>query len=175
MTSLPVVEDPVVPPAVTTVTLSTTPLVHNRNLDLNHGLHLKPTPPSCPHPSRSKDGSASGKREAPGPMVTTSDEEEPPTPPESPREATLSPASHDHDYESVGSPGGSSTASGPIYVRTSGFTQHAHSVTVSRPKIKKKKSSSQLLHVADNPTKTVDAPTNLQARANKHRKGVNFM
>ncbi|KAL3257130.1 hypothetical protein MRX96_046524 [Rhipicephalus microplus] len=33
------------------------------------------------------------------------------------------------DYDDVASPGGSSTASGPVYVRTPGFEQHGHSVT----------------------------------------------
>lgn len=42
----------------------------------------------------------------------------------------------DHDYDNVSSPG-SSTASGPTYVRQPGFTYHAHEVC--RPKVKKKK------------------------------------
>ena len=45
----------------------------------------------------------------------------------------------DHDYENVSSPGSSSTASEPSYVRQPGFTHHAHEVLVTRPKIKKKK------------------------------------
>ena len=58
------------------------------------------------------------------------------------RDSALSPTSPllDHDYENVSSPGGSSTASGPTYVRQPGFTQHAHEV-VARPRIKKKKST----------------------------------
>lgn len=50
------------------------------------------------------------------------------------------------DYENVASPGGSSTASGPVYVRTPGFEQHGHSVTavaaagaVPRPVVSEKK------------------------------------
>ena len=34
----------------------------------------------------------------------------------------------DLDYESVSSPGNSSTASGPTYVRPAGFDHHAHDV-----------------------------------------------
>ncbi|KAG1669158.1 hypothetical protein GQR58_017591 [Nymphon striatum] len=36
------------------------------------------------------------------------------------------------DYDSVSSPGGSSTSSGPIYIRTPGFEHHAHSFEASR-------------------------------------------
>ncbi|XP_065298895.1 uncharacterized protein [Dermacentor albipictus] len=35
------------------------------------------------------------------------------------------------DYDNVASPGGSSTASGPVYVRTPGFEHHGHSVTAT--------------------------------------------
>ncbi|KAK8763566.1 hypothetical protein V5799_033825 [Amblyomma americanum] len=45
------------------------------------------------------------------------------------------------DYENVASPSGSSTASGPIYVRAPGFEHHGHSVaaaTVPRPTPEKK-------------------------------------
>lgn len=35
---------------------------------------------------------------------------------------------HDHDYENVASPSGSSTASGPVYVRPPGFTHHAQEI-----------------------------------------------
>lgn len=81
-----------------------------------------------------KEGSAKGKREAPGPIVTTSDEEEI-SPPSSPRKSqTISPTCHDHDYENIGSPGGSSTASGPTYIRQPGFSHHAHSVVKSKKK-----------------------------------------
>lgn len=95
-----------------------------------------------------KEGSAKGKREAPGPIVTTSDEEDL-SPPNSPRASsrkpqTVSPTCHDHDYENIGSPGGSSTASGPTYVRQPGFSHHAHSVS-SVAKSKKKKTAVQLL------------------------------
>ena len=51
--------------------------------------------------------------------------------------STFSPTLLDHDYENVSSPGSSSTASGPTYIRQPGFTQHAHEV-VAKPKIKKK-------------------------------------
>lgn len=104
-----------------------------------------------------------GKRGAVGPLVTTSDEDD--SGPDSPRSesresrATLSPnLLHDHDYENISSP--SSTASGPTYVRQPGFTHHAHSVkaelTVSKPKVKKKKS--QVLSVKDGITKQEPQP-----------------
>ncbi len=104
-----------------------------------------------------------GKRRPSAPMVASSDEDEPvagPSPSPSSAsggtsEGIHSPTGHvehdyalpDHDYENVNSPGNSSTASGPIYVRQPGFTHHAHEVTVSRPKIKKKKTA--LLSVKD--------------------------
>ena len=81
-----------------------------------------------------------GKRGASGPIVTTSDEEEQGSDsPRRSRDSTFSPTLLDHDYENVSSPGNSSTASGPTYVRQPGFTHHAHEVTVSKPRIKKKK------------------------------------
>lgn len=46
---------------------------------------------------------------------------------------------HDHDYENVASPSGSSTASGPVYVRPPGFKHHAHEIR------RKKKKPSGLL------------------------------
>ena len=75
-----------------------------------------------------RDPGSAGKRRLAAPLVSTSDEDEDDCP--------LSPSSCS-DYENVTSPS-SSTASGPTYVRTPAFTQHAHSV-ISRPKIKKKR------------------------------------
>lgn len=46
---------------------------------------------------------------------------------------------HDHDYENVASPSGSSTASGPVYVRPPGFQHHAQEIR------RKKKKSNGLL------------------------------
>lgn len=46
---------------------------------------------------------------------------------------------HDHDYENVASPSGSSTASGPVYVRPPGFQHHAQEIR------RKKKKSTGLL------------------------------
>ena len=46
-------------------------------------------------------------------------------------ERTISSSSiseNDLDYESVSSPGNSSTASGPTYIRPAGFEHHAHDV-----------------------------------------------
>ena len=99
-----------------------------------------------------------GKRRPSGPMITSSDEEDDPVTGPSPSPSSVSsngvevvhsPTNHvehdyalpDHDYENVSSPGNSSTASGPTYVRQPGFTQHAHEVTVSRPRTKKKKTT----------------------------------
>ncbi len=100
---------------------------------------------------------SAGKRGASAPLNNSSDEDEPQESPEdvcpspSPRPSEDSPHQEhdyslpgpvdtDHDYENVSSPGNSSTASGPTYVRQPGFTQHAHEV-VSRPKVKKKKAN----------------------------------
>lgn len=44
---------------------------------------------------------------------------------------------HDHDYENVASPSGSSTASGPVYIRPPGFRHHAQEIK----KVKKKKTT----------------------------------
>ena len=78
------------------------------------------------------DASIHGKREAGGPLVTTSDEE---TPPQSPRQSSLSPIDHDHDYGNISSP--ASCTSDQELVRPPGFLQRAY--TVSKPKVKKKK------------------------------------
>ncbi len=109
-----------------------------------------PAPPSTPKSTiqqttkaeESREGPPSaGKRGASGPLVSTSDEDSSPdSPRESPRGKSLSPPClGDHDYENVSSPGNSSTASGPTYVRQPGFTHHAHEV--SRPRVKKKKTA----------------------------------
>ncbi|XP_061197517.1 uncharacterized protein LOC133205681 [Saccostrea echinata] len=81
------------------------------------------------------------KRGAPGPLVTSSDEEE--SLPPSPRSSVNSSSSiqhayeHDHDYEPAASPSGSSTASGPVYIRPPGFKHHAQEIK----KVKKKKTT----------------------------------
>ncbi|CAC5385493.1 unnamed protein product [Mytilus coruscus] len=86
--------------------------------------------------------SQGSKRVAAGPIVTTSDEESDSLPP-SPRSNDTSlnqnreACEHDHDYENVASPSGSSTASGPTYERPPGFKFHAHEIK----KTKKKKTS----------------------------------
>lgn len=41
---------------------------------------------------------------------------------------------HDHDYENVASPSGSSTASGPVYVRPPGFQHHAQEIRRKKKK-----------------------------------------
>lgn len=41
---------------------------------------------------------------------------------------------HDHDYENVTSPSGSSTASGPVYVRPPGFQHHAQEIRKKKKK-----------------------------------------
>ena len=45
---------------------------------------------------------------------------------------------HDHDYENVASPSGSSTASGPVYVRPPGFQHHAQEIRQETRRKKKK-------------------------------------
>ncbi|XP_023227613.1 uncharacterized protein LOC111628119 [Centruroides sculpturatus] len=47
------------------------------------------------------------------------------------------------DYDDVGSPSGSSTASGPVYVRTPGFENHGHSVRVKPPQSRRGSYESQ--------------------------------
>ena len=79
-----------------------------------------------PPPPREKQ--TGGKRGPSAPLVSTSDEEE----------AEAASASS-VDYENVNSPGSSSTASEPVYVRPPGFEHHAHEFR--RTKVKKKKSS----------------------------------
>ena len=111
-----------------------------------------------------------GKRGPTGPIATTSDEDEPgpgqedPAPPHTEHDYALP----DHDYENVSSPGNSSTASGPTYVRQPGFTHHAHEVTVSpvsRPKIKKKKTA--LLSVKDGLRKRDPTPPKTRPKRGK--------
>lgn len=77
-----------------------------------------------------------GKRGPSAPLASTSDEDEPGEVGQSPSPVSSSHTEHDyalpdHDYENVSSPGNSSTASGPTYVRQPGFTHHAHEVTAS--------------------------------------------
>jgi hypothetical protein len=74
-----------------------------------------------------------GKRRPSAPLATTSDEDE-----DDPAET---PALSSTEYENVSSPGNSSTASGPIYVRPPGFRQHGHTIILSKPKLKKKKTA----------------------------------
>ncbi|KAK2143948.1 hypothetical protein LSH36_798g01061 [Paralvinella palmiformis] len=118
---------------------------------------------SAPPSGEPVSAAGKGKRGPSGPIVTTSDEDECP---DSPRDGaggvvrcgvdgamddkgsrTFSPPMLDHDYENISSPGNSSTASGPTYVRQPGFSHHAHEVTVSKPRVKKKKTT--LLCVKD--------------------------
>ena len=95
------------------------------------------------HNSLQQQGS---KRGAPGPLVTTSDEETDSLPPSPRSNVTSSSSVHqesyalDHDYENVASPGGSSTASGPVYIRPPGFKHHAQEIK----KVKKKKTAAFL-------------------------------
>ena len=88
---------------------------------------------------------ANGKRgpSAPLNLQPSSDEDEPKDTRTDERGSAFSPTLLDHDYENVSSPGSSSTASGPTYVRQPGFTQHAHEV-IAKPKIKKKKTTELL-------------------------------
>ncbi|KAK3594980.1 hypothetical protein CHS0354_019908 [Potamilus streckersoni] len=66
---------------------------------------------------------------------------------------------HDHDYENVASPSGSSTASGPIYVRPPGFQHHAQEI--KKDKVKKKKS---LLEFREGLKKRAPTPPKIRAR-----------
>ena len=51
-----------------------------------------------------------------------------------------------NDYEDVSSPGSSSTASGPIYIRKPGFQHYALEIHGQRPKLKKQKLNLVAIH-----------------------------
>ena len=108
-----------------------------------------------------------GKRVAAAPLTSSSDEDEPdaPGPEDIPQASPHNSPHHEHDYacpssspslspgapstpttpasdvdyDNVSSPG-SSTASGPTYIRQPGFTHHAHEIVV-KSKVKKKKTA----------------------------------
>ena len=61
-----------------------------------------------------------------------------PSPTPTPHQQAYDGYEHDHDYENVASPSGSSTASGPIYVRPPGFQHHAHEIRQEARRKKKK-------------------------------------
>ncbi|OWF43082.1 uncharacterized protein LOC110460234 [Mizuhopecten yessoensis] len=122
---------------------------------------------NIPLTPRAPQLNGAAKRGASGPIVTTSDEESDgcssprsnishnlsyqpkhqsssqnqhhqPQPPQSQSQQRAYEAyEHDHDYENVASPSGSSTASGPVYVRPPGFRHHAQEIK----KTKKKKTA----------------------------------
>ncbi|XP_064642546.1 uncharacterized protein LOC135496905 [Lineus longissimus] len=77
--------------------------------------------------------SSGGKRRPTAPLVTTSDEDE--------DDKADTPALSSTEYENVSSPGNSSTASGPIYIRPPGFSHHGQTIILSKPKLKKKKTA----------------------------------
>lgn len=112
--------------------------------------------------------SQGSKRVAAGPLVTTSDEEEssdslPPTPRANVsqnREA----CEHDHDYENVASPSGSSTASGPVYERPPGFRYHAHEIK----KTKKKKTAVSFVDFKPGLKKRAPTPPKVKPRRGKY-------
>ncbi|KAL3861123.1 hypothetical protein ACJMK2_007192 [Sinanodonta woodiana] len=76
---------------------------------------------------------------------------------------------HDHDYENAASPSGSSTASGPIYVRPPGFQHHAQEI--KKDKVKKKKS---LLEFREGLKKRAPTPPKIRARRGIPRKISNL-
>jgi hypothetical protein len=61
--------------------------------------------------------------------------------------STSSISETDLDYESVSSPGNSSTASGPTYVRPAGFDHHAHQESISRISVSAEKCLDKFLHI----------------------------
>lgn len=65
---------------------------------------------------------------------------------------------HDHDYENVASPGGSSTASGPVYVRPPGFQHHAQEIR------RKKKKSTGLLERREGLKSRAPTPPKVKSR-----------
>ena len=65
---------------------------------------------------------------------------------------------HDHDYENVASPSGSSTASGPVYVRPPGFQHHAQEIR------RKKKKPTGLLDRREGLKSRAPTPPKVKAR-----------
>lgn len=61
-----------------------------------------------------------------------------PSPTPTPHQQAYDGYEHDHDYENVASPSGSSTASGPVYVRPPGFQHHAQEIRQEARRKKKK-------------------------------------
>ena len=112
--------------------------------------------------------SQGSKRVAAGPLVTTSDEEESSdvSLPPSPRSNVTSlnqnreACEHDHDYENVASPSGSSTASGPVYERPPGFRFHAHEIK----KTKKKKTAVSFMDFKSGLKKRAPTPPKVKPR-----------
>lgn len=107
------------------------------------------------------------KRVAAGPLVTTSDEEEssdslPPSP-RSNVSQNREACEHDHDYENVASPSGSSTASGPVYERPPGFKFHAHEIK----KTKKKKTAVSFVEFKTGLKKRAPTPPKVKPRRGK--------
>ena len=68
---------------------------------------------------------------------------------------------HDHDYENVASPSGSSTASGPVYVRPPGFQHHAQEIR------RKKKKSTGLLEKREGLKSRAPTPPKVKSRRGK--------
>lgn len=65
---------------------------------------------------------------------------------------------HDHDYENVASPSGSSTASGPVYERPPGFIHHGQEIR------RKKKKSTGLLERREGLKSRAPTPPKLKPR-----------
>lgn len=74
---------------------------------------------------------------------------------------------HDHDYENVASPSGSSTASGPVYERPPGFTHHAQEIR------RKKKKSTGLLERREGLKSRAPTPPKVKPRRGNF-KGYDF-
>ena len=144
-----VVEQPTVPTPALNITLSTSFVRKdpNQNETILPNMNIKPRPPSHPRPERA--GSAGSKREAPGPIVTTSDEEDPASPPSSPRSHRESSPS-----KSCSSYGTSSDESQDF-----GHSNHAYrfqnvtNFSIRKPKVKKKKTQPVLINIHSTPTK----------------------
>ena len=63
------------------------------------------------------------------------------------------------DYDSVSSPGGSSTASGPIYIRKAGFEYHAHEVVASPAALGKQPQQLSAVNSSCSPTSNHSSPS----------------
>ena len=166
-----VVEQPTVPTPALNITLSTSFVRKdpNQNETILPNMNIKPRPPSHPRPERA--GSAGSKREAQGPIVTTSDEEETLSPPSSPRSHRGTSPS-----KSCSSYGTSSDESLDFGHNNNAYRfQNIANFSVQKPKVKKKKTQPILIHIHSTPTKMISKESVLPPSRPKRGKNPFFV